>query len=128
MSHQNVYDESSECVIALQHKVAEVACYRTETTLMGCAEPLLKWSVHPISVLKLTKNEVDESSILSDVRAVPFNRVTATPVLAFALERVAVWQGVEPVDACAPSVRRAPWPNRSARIFFGDCRHHKGGV
>ena len=30
----------------------EVACYRTKMTLVG--------SVHPISVLELTKNEVDE--------------------------------------------------------------------
>ena len=36
----------------------EVACYRTERTLMGCADPLRRGSVHPISVLELTKNEV----------------------------------------------------------------------
>ena len=33
------YDESSECATARQHKVAEVACYRLERTLMGCADP-----------------------------------------------------------------------------------------
>ena len=33
------YDESSECAPARQHKVAEVACYRLERTLMGCADP-----------------------------------------------------------------------------------------
>jgi len=33
-------DESSECATARQHKVAEVACYRIERTLMGCADPL----------------------------------------------------------------------------------------
>ena len=40
------YDESSECETVRQHKVAEVA-----------------WSVHPISVLELTKNEVDGGSL-----------------------------------------------------------------
>ena len=50
-------DESSECATARQHKVAEVACYRLERTLMGCADPpfLLRpskgVSAHPISVL-----------------------------------------------------------------------------
>ena len=33
------YDESSECETARQHKVAEVACYRLERTLMGCTDP-----------------------------------------------------------------------------------------
>ena len=33
------YDESSECATARQHKVAEVACYPLERTLMGCADP-----------------------------------------------------------------------------------------
>ena len=46
------YDESLECEAARQHKVAEVACYRLERTMMGCADP-------PGSVLELTKNEVD---------------------------------------------------------------------
>ena len=27
---------------------------------MGCADPLLRGSAHPISVLELAKNEVDE--------------------------------------------------------------------
>ena len=33
------YDASSECATARQHKVAAVACYRLERTLMGCADP-----------------------------------------------------------------------------------------
>ena len=33
------YDKSSEYAAARQHKVAEVACYRIEGTLMGCADP-----------------------------------------------------------------------------------------
>ena len=50
------YDESSECAHV---SINEVVCYRTERTLMGCAElPLLRGSVHPISVLELTNNEV----------------------------------------------------------------------
>ena len=39
---------------ARQHQVAEVACYRLREDTDG---------VHPISVLELTKNEVDESSM-----------------------------------------------------------------
>ena len=40
--------------------IDEVACYRTERALMGCTRPLRyrRGSVHPISVLELTKNEV----------------------------------------------------------------------
>ena len=45
---------------ARQHN--EVACYRTERTLMRCADPLRRGSVHPISVLELTNNEVVGSS------------------------------------------------------------------
>ena len=68
------YDESSECATAAcQHKAAEVACYRTESkgyrwwyfltprTCRGVGAP-------PISVLKLAKNEVDESSECAHVR------------------------------------------------------------
>ena len=47
--------------------MAEVACYRLERTLMGCAD-LEGGSVHPISVLELANNEVDEQLLLSDVR------------------------------------------------------------
>ena len=56
------YAESTECATACQHDVAEVACCRTERTLMGCAGPpsLLRGSAHPSSVLELTKNEVFE--------------------------------------------------------------------
>ena len=57
------YDESSECAHVVG--INEVACYRTERTLMGCADPLLRGSVHleggsahPISVLELTKDKV----------------------------------------------------------------------
>ena len=32
------YDESSECATARQHKVAKVACYRIERTLMGSTD------------------------------------------------------------------------------------------
>ena len=48
---------------ARQHN--EVACYRTERILMGCADPLRRGSVHRISVLELTKTEVvgGESSL-----------------------------------------------------------------
>ena len=48
------YDESSEVQpTARQHKVAEVACYRLERTLRGCADPPSNGgSVHPISVLE----------------------------------------------------------------------------
>lgn len=56
------YDESSECVTARQHEVAEVACYRTEMTWMGCGAPLEGKPAHPVSVLDLTKNKVDGGS------------------------------------------------------------------
>ena len=48
-----------KCETARQHKVAEAACYRLEKTLMGTdgVHRPLRGSVHPISVLKLTKNE-----------------------------------------------------------------------
>ena len=52
-------DESSECATARQHKVAEVACYRTPRRhWRGAPTPLLRGSVHPISVLELANNEV----------------------------------------------------------------------
>ena len=34
--------QASECATARQHKVAEVACYRLERSLMGCADPTSK--------------------------------------------------------------------------------------
>ena len=51
------YDESSECAHV---SINEEACYRTERTLMGCTDPPIieGGSVHPISVLEFTKNEV----------------------------------------------------------------------
>ena len=57
------YDKSSEYAAARQHKVAEVACYRIEGTLMGCADPPSKGLVHPIGVLELAKNKVDGGSL-----------------------------------------------------------------
>ena len=57
MSHRNAQPHVS---------INEVACYRTERTLMECADPpLLRGSVHPISVLELTNNKVvrGESSL-----------------------------------------------------------------
>ena len=59
-------DESSECTTARQHSVPEVACYRIERTLMGCADPL-----RTISVLELTKNEVDGGSLSRTSTALP---------------------------------------------------------
>ena len=57
-SHQNVQPDVSI-------KVAEVACYGVGRTLTGCADPCIGGSVHPISVHEMTKNEVDESSVLT---------------------------------------------------------------
>ena len=50
------YYVSSDCAHV---SINEVACYLTERTLMGCADPLRR-GVHrpPISVLELTNNEV----------------------------------------------------------------------
>ena len=49
------YDESSDCAHV---SINEIACYRTERTLMRCVDlPFLRGSVHPNSVLELTKNE-----------------------------------------------------------------------
>ena len=46
--------------LARQPKVAEVACYHLERTLVGCADPpLLRRSALPISVLELTKKRSD---------------------------------------------------------------------
>ena len=39
--------------------MAEVARYRLERMLMGCADPPSKGVGDPISVLELTRNEVD---------------------------------------------------------------------
>ena len=51
--------ESSECASARQHKVADVACYRPPRGhWWGAPAPLLRGSVHLISVLELTNNEV----------------------------------------------------------------------
>ena len=43
--------------------MAEVACYRTGRALVGCADPLLRGSLHPISVFELTTNEVVGGSL-----------------------------------------------------------------
>lgn len=54
MSHRN---------LPRQHTLAEVACYRTERTLVGCTDPLRSGrSVHTTSALELTKNEADWAS------------------------------------------------------------------
>ena len=45
--------ESSECAHV---SINKVACYRTERTLVGCAD--CPERAHPISVLELTNNEV----------------------------------------------------------------------
>ena len=49
---------------ARQHKVAEVACYRVERTLMGCADPLRRGvgSPHQCPRVNPTTPKVDESS------------------------------------------------------------------
>ena len=52
MSHQHVQPH-------VTHNVAAIACYRLEKTLVGCSDPFLRGLLHPISVLELTKNEVD---------------------------------------------------------------------
>ena len=54
------YVESSECVHVSMKQQRQLAT-NSERTLMGCA--VEGGSAHPISVLELTKNEVDESSI-----------------------------------------------------------------
>ena len=47
-----------------QHKVPEAVGYRTRGNTGGVRQPPFLWgSVHPISVLELSKNEVDESSM-----------------------------------------------------------------
>ena len=44
--------------------MAEVACYRLERALTGCADTAFYGDRgHPISVLEMTKIKVDESSI-----------------------------------------------------------------
>lgn len=57
MSHRNV---------ACQHNVAEVACYRRERTLMGCANPRVGggcWGgCTTISGPRVNENEVDGGS------------------------------------------------------------------
>ena len=50
------YDESSECETARQHKVAGVACYRLERTLMGCADPPSKRVGGPHQCSRVNKN------------------------------------------------------------------------
>ena len=58
-----------ECVAPLERAHVSIKQQRqlaadSERTLMECADPPSKGgSVHPISVLELTKNEADESSI-----------------------------------------------------------------
>ena len=49
------YDESSECAHV---SIIEVACDRTERTLMGCADPPpRRGTAHPISVLEFKTKE-----------------------------------------------------------------------
>ena len=51
---------------ARQHAVAEVACYRLETTLVGCVDSpkaLRGGSARPRSAIEFTKDEAGESSI-----------------------------------------------------------------
>lgn len=56
------YDESSERATARQHKVVEAASStEPERALIGCTDK--REVVHPIRILELIKNEVDESSV-----------------------------------------------------------------
>ena len=55
---------------ARQHAVAEVACYRLETTLVGCVDSPKALRVGPRSAIESTKDEADESSIMCFVSLV----------------------------------------------------------
>ena len=51
---------------ARQHAVAEVACYRLKTTLVGCVDSptaLRGGSARPLSAIEFTKDEAGESII-----------------------------------------------------------------
>jgi len=52
------YDESSECATTRQHTWGSLLPTDTDRSLMGCANPLLRRSVHTVRVLELTKNEM----------------------------------------------------------------------
>ena len=61
------YDESSECAHV---SISEVACYRTERTLMGCADPLRRGigAPHQCSRVNEQRSDWGESSLALFIR------------------------------------------------------------
>ena len=70
MSHRNVKPHVS---------INEVACYRTERTLMGCADPLEGGSAHPHQCSRVNKNRTGWGELsLACVRSVAFHATSIT--------------------------------------------------
>ena len=72
---------------AHQHKVAEVACYRLGSPMVGCAEPPSKGRVHPTNVFEFTKNKVCVGCVVpgscTDYSLAWMNQPTHTTVVCF---------------------------------------------